>query len=217
MWQGDPSHYQYNTLPASGYAVAPHNTYIDPVTKQPSQYNGQDAHEELMTTHCISSAEHLLDEAPTTTSTDNAVSKLHIANLVHSYPTEQLRPAKRKANEMSLDTKEVEIGSAPLQHSTMSQDNPLPDAQPRNASNTIDAYISIEEMSTPGVLPNVAEVAPKASLTEEPARKKVKTSSASSSGIGKFLMGVAVGAVGLAATFLATIPASVQEEVRLGL
>ena len=217
MWRDDPSHYQYSTHSASGYAVAPHTMYISPVTQHPVRHDGQNAHEDLMTAQSVSSAEHLLHEAPTTTSTENPASRLHIANLVNSYPTELSRPTKRKASEMSLGNDEVEIGSAPLQHPTMSQDSPLPDAQPRDAPTTTETSIPVEEWDTPDVSANVAPMLTRASLIDEPAQKKVKTSPASSNGIGKFLMGVAVGAVGLAATFLATIPANVQEEVRLGL
>lgn len=217
MWRDDPSRYQYSTHSTSGYAVAPHTTYIGPVTQHPVRHDGQDAHEDLMTAQCVSSAEHLLHEAPMTTSTENPASRLHIANLVNSYSTELSRPAKRKASEMSLGNDEVEIGSAPLQHRTMSQDSPLPDAQPRDAPTTMETSIPAEEWDTPDVYANVAPMLTRASLIEEPVQKKLKTSSAPSNGVGKFLMGVAVGAVGLAATFLATIPANVQEEVRLGM
>jgi len=45
-----------------------------------------------------------------------------------------------------------------------------------------------------------------------PARKKAKTSPSKTAGIGKFVSGIAVGIVGVLATFIATIPASVREE-----
>lgn len=95
------------------------------------------------------------------------------------------------------------------------QDTPLPDAQPReNVLQTCTASISQDSVAEPA-LGSVSLATPGPGHdTEGPARKKARTSSSSSSsrGIGKFVMGVGFGLLGAAAAFVATIPASVYEE-----
>lgn len=93
------------------------------------------------------------------------------------------------------------------------QDTPLPDAQPREnivqTSTTSVSQESIAELALDSVstTKTVQE-----DDTDGPARKKARTSSSSSGGFGKFVMGVGFGLLGAAAAFIATIPASVYEE-----
>ena len=93
------------------------------------------------------------------------------------------------------------------------QDTPLPDAQPReNVLQTSTASISQDSVAEPA-LGSVSLPSPdQGHDTDGPARKKARTSSSSSGGIGKFVMGVGFGLLGAAAAFVATIPASVYEE-----
>ena len=94
------------------------------------------------------------------------------------------------------------------------QDTPLPDAQPReNILPTPTTSPSQDSVAEPAV--NSVDVSTRIQDhdAEGPARKKARTSSSSSShGIGKFVLGVGFGLLGAAAAFVATIPASVYEE-----
>lgn len=93
------------------------------------------------------------------------------------------------------------------------RDSPLNDAQPRdNIFQTPTASMSQDSDPEP-VLGSVSiPTTIQDDGTEGPARKKAKTSSSSSGGLGKFVMGVGFGLLGAAAAFVATIPASVYEE-----
>lgn len=89
----------------------------------------------------------------------------------------------------------------------------LNDAQPREIMlQTPTASLSQDSVPEPalGSLPITTAI--QADDTEGPAPKKARTSSSSSGGIGKFVMGVGFGLLGAAAAFVATIPASVYEE-----
>lgn len=92
-------------------------------------------------------------------------------------------------------------------------DTPLPDAQPReNIVQTPAASMSQDSIAEPAVSSVPTTTTAQGEDAEGPARKKVRTSSSSSGGIGKFVMGVGFGLLGAAAAFVATIPASVYEE-----
>ena len=148
--------------------------------------------------------------------TEDPSSKLHISNLVNSYHAGPQRPTKRKAAEISADPEDSEFSTAHSRLPIMSQETPLADGQPHDNPTITETSIPPGEPAEPAISSISTTVATETSHTEAPTCKKAKTSSATS-GIGKFLIGVGVGAVGFAAAFLATIPASVQEEARLGL
>ena len=94
------------------------------------------------------------------------------------------------------------------------QDTPLPDAQPRESIlQTSITSPSQDSVAEPAVKPVAVLTRIQDHDAEGPARKKARTSSSSSSrGIGKFVLGVGFGLLGAAAAFVATIPASVYEE-----
>ena len=93
------------------------------------------------------------------------------------------------------------------------QDTPLPDAQPReNIFQSPTASTSQGSVSEPALGSVPVPTSVQSQDAEGPARKKARTSSSSSGGIGKFVMGVGFGLLGAAAAFVATIPASVYEE-----
>ena len=132
------------------------------------------------------------------------------------------RGKKRKADEVTV--------GEPLQASNNSFVQPnaeesqmsvaLPDAQPREQSVPVDTALTQEDTVSQTAQeparpqdPQPSENRERAlSNAEGPARKKVKTSPSKAAGIGKFVSGIAVGVVGVLATFIATIPASVREE-----
>ena len=90
------------------------------------------------------------------------------------------------------------------------EDTPLPDAQPReNIFQSATASMSQDEPAFDSV---PVKTAIQGHDAQGPARKKARTSSSSSGGIGKFVMGVGFGLLGAAAAFVATIPTSVYEE-----
>ena len=92
-------------------------------------------------------------------------------------------------------------------------DTPLPDAQPReNILQTPSASISQDSVAEPALGSVSITNTMQDDGTGGPARKKARTSTSSSGGIGKFMMGVGFGLLGAAAAFVATIPASVYEE-----
>lgn len=195
---------RYNTGSLSGHAQGSYQ----------STHHGH--YDDILANQIFGTAELRLPETPTTRAIDDPSSKLHISNLVNSYHAEPPWLNKRKAAEISVDAEDLDIGTARSRPSATSQESPLSDAQPRDALIPTENSISLGETTLPTVNSIPSEVVTKTSTIEEPSSKRAKTSS-SSSGIGKFLIGVGVGAIGLAATFLATIPAQVQEEVRLGL
>ena len=90
------------------------------------------------------------------------------------------------------------------------EDTILPDAQPRENIFQSSTASTSQDEPAPGLVPAIATV--QGDDAQGPARKKVRTSSSSSGGIGKFVMGVGFGLLGAAAAFVATIPTSVYEE-----
>jgi len=93
----------------------------------------------------------------------------------------------------------------------VSQETPLPDAQPRETLVVVPEPL-IQEDDLPVTASTTNSTEAKKSHTDGPARKKVKTSSSSSGGILKFVSGAAVGAVGVLAAIISTVPANVYEE-----
>lgn len=93
------------------------------------------------------------------------------------------------------------------------RDSLLNDAQPReNIFQTPATSLSQDSVPEPTLGSVPITVTVQADDTEGPAPKKARTSSSSSGGIGKFVMGVGFGLLGAAAAFVATIPTSVYEE-----
>ena len=95
------------------------------------------------------------------------------------------------------------------------QETPLPDAQPRE--DILQASMASESQDTvpePAVNSPAVTSPSQDNDAEGPARKKARTlsSSPSSRGVGKFVLGMGFGLLGAAAAFVATIPASVYEE-----
>ena len=92
-------------------------------------------------------------------------------------------------------------------------DSLLNDAQPReNIFQTPTASLSQDSVPEPALGSVSITTTVQDHDMEGPAPKKARTSSSSSGGIGKFVMGVGFGLLGAAAAFVATIPASVYEE-----
>lgn len=93
------------------------------------------------------------------------------------------------------------------------QDTPLPDAQPRE-NVFLTPIASMSQDSVPEPILRSVSIAKTVQddETDGRAHKKARTSSSSSGGIGKFVMGVGFGLLGAAAAFIATIPTSVYEE-----
>lgn len=102
----------------------------------------------------------------------------------------------------------------PVDGDTPLADTPLPDAQPREniVLPTPTASMSQDSIADPAVSSVPTTTTVQGEDAEGPTRKKARTSSSSSGGIGKFVMGVGFGLLGAAAAFVATIPASVYEE-----
>lgn len=134
-------------------------------------------------------------------------SKVDISNLVNSH-MEKSRSLKRKSDLISAGeqlSSAVEAASQPSSkqfanpHQTESR-TPLSDP-----STTVAA--SLPEQ-TAHELPQLTASA----AVEEPARKKIKTSTAKASNIGGLLSGLCLGVAGALAAFLAAIPADVRDE-----
>ena len=160
---------------------------------------------------------------------DGQSSKIDIADLVNTGHTESVRPVKRKADEISTSMDKAYQGpmvvvprktqdirqpqSSTSYQASKTQETQLPDAQPRDTLPVPETNSLGEESPLDHVdETNSAPFEEVAAETGEPARKKAKTSSSSSPGIGKFVSGVCVGLATAFAAFIATIPASVQEE-----
>ena len=220
-WQDIPlpsfSARHFNAGPFPVSAATASSLSPDPITQGPSSKAPYDHYEYSsgFVDRCPLPAEHPTNAEMLPKATEEPSSKLHISNLVNSYYAEPLRSTKRKAAEISADAEDSEICTAYSRLPAVSQETPLPDAQVCNNPTVTETSISLGETAASTISSITTTVATEASQVEEPTRKKAKTSSAS--GIGKFLIGVGVGAVGFAAAFLATIPASVREEARLGL
>ena len=198
----------YGAYTTGPFATTRRSSSPDPLASPP----GFSAHPP--STYAPSSAQ---DPAVQSKTTEDPSAKLNIANLVNAYYAEESsRATKRKADAISMDEDLTQFESV-RSHVPVTQETPLPDAQPRDIPMITETSISQGEPIEPTVSSITTTVTSETSPAEEPARKKVKTSSSSAGGIGKFLTGVAVGVVGVAAAFLATIPASVHEEVLMDL
>ena len=206
---------RYNPGPFPENAVNAPFSSIDPTTQGSGPSVSHGHYEDMLTNRLLSPPDLPLQELPIMRTAEDQSSKLQISNLVNSYYAEPSCSNKRKAAEISVDAEDLEFDTARSRLPATSQET-LPDAQPRDAPIVTETSISLGETIEPSGSSITTTVATETSPSEEPAPKRAKKSS-SASGIGKFLIGVGVGAVGLAATFLATIPAHVQEEVRLGL
>ena len=137
------------------------------------------------------------------------------------------RSLKRKADEISDDENSMECTKStdPSAISGIcdSVDYPvLPDAQPRGRSVSI-LSVDPEFLDTNDLVPTEHETTqspgiilrPETKVAEEPARKRVKPTRKSKTFLRTFASGCLAGAitaVGVAAAFVATIPASVQDE-----
>jgi len=161
-------------------------------------------------------------------------SKINISSLVNTYYAEHPRPSKRKADDISSsnDSEESFFATAPTQpaashpqsltqppppspYAALSEanDTHLPDAQARDTLPQAEvALLTQDTITEPVISSNTTTVTTKTVQTEGPARKKARTSTSTSGGIGKFVSGIAVGLVGAFAAFVATIPASVRDE-----
>ena len=135
------------------------------------------------------------------------------------------RAPKRKASDMSSEPDESLQPSVTAGAQTKPDKNPdstmLADAQPRDqqiepesvlTEQATDVQVSTQPASqhAPSKLKDDGRI--NSSTDAGPARKKIKTSPSKTAGVGKFVSGIAVGVVGVLATLIATIPASVREE-----
>lgn len=125
------------------------------------------------------------------------------------------RGQKRKADDMNKE----ETIRAPTEAASLlvlegSQGSViLPDAQPRDQPIVPETCLAQETSNTVDTCEPAPQYAASTLARDDgPARKKAKTSPSKTAGIGKFVSGIAVGVVGVLATFIATIPASVREE-----
>ncbi|MCJ1244540.1 hypothetical protein MMC30_001738 [Trapelia coarctata] len=136
-----------------------------------------------------------------------------IVNQVHDTVTD--RPLKRKADDMATDELEDVAPPEESLHGTAtvhdSEDSLLPDAQPREdlamPDNTLQETVEQPEP--------ISKVSTTASVSEEPPRKKAKTSRGASRPVKAFVSGVVVGCLSLAgacAAFIAAIPENVRDE-----
>lgn len=131
--------------------------------------------------------------------------KLDIENLIndHSAISESItNPRKRKAEDTSPEDGEI-------------QEAPLPDAQAREPLVDTVESMSLNESSVPKTIATIASS--ESSVIEGPVRKRARTSSSRTNGVGKFVSGVCVGIIGVVgamAALIATTPAEVYEEAR---
>ena len=171
-------------------------------------------------------------------SSERQSSKMNISSIVDGDPVRHPVPSKylkRKAEDISSgnDDEELIFATAPTALRSTSPPNTsrqspppsntampetiqtqLPDAQFRDSSPKPEA-VSLTQESVSGSL-LISVKAPAITVEpieiEEPRRKKARTASSASGGIGKFVSGVCFGVVGALAAFVATIPASVRDE-----
>lgn len=161
---------------------------------------------------------------------EGQTSKINISSLVNEAHSDKPRSLKRKVEEMSAEVSAVECGDALLAQSAPNakatqqvqanaftdtntlQETQLPDAQSRDVLHLSEVSSLTHDSALEPIVSSTAPVTAQGVEAKEPARKKVKTSTTTSKGIGKFVSGVCVGVVGAFAAFIATIPASVREE-----
>lgn len=154
----------------------------------------------------------------------SCVQKAPLPNLMNIAPEPMptTRGCKRKADDMESENEESVqtpnlAGALPnpgetqdftvLQHAQPREDQ----AMPIETAMTQELAIS-QEAAQPALEQTPATLENAVPRNDGPARKKVKTSLSKAAGVGKFVSGIAVGVVGVLATFIATIPASVREE-----
>lgn len=140
--------------------------------------------------------------------------RVKISNLVN-LATPTSRGQKRKADDMNKEetTQALTEAASPLFPEASQSSVILPDAQPQEQPTMPETSLSQETFKTQDANEPAIQKAFATLATEDgPARKKAKTSPSKAAGIGKFVSGIAVGVVGVLATFIATIPASVREE-----
>lgn len=150
--------------------------------------------------------------------------RVNIADLVNqstSAPQEHnSQGQKRKAAEMedTTETNDEHTMAGALPAPESKDLTLLPDAQPRDQSTLPLQSVTQESAALQDTHPaesSIQQTIPAFIDIDNngPARKKVKTrSSKATTGMGKFLSGIAVGVAGVVAAFIATIPASVREE-----
>lgn len=122
---------------------------------------------------------------------------------------------KRKADDMNKEEtlRAPTEAASPLIHDGSQGSVILPDAQPRDQPTMPETNLSQETSNIQDTYePAIHNASATLARDDGPARKKAKTSPSKTAGIGKFVSGIAVGIVGVLATFIATIPASVREE-----
>ncbi|KAL6721482.1 hypothetical protein ACLMJK_000586 [Lecanora helva] len=205
-------------------------TYQDLATD--AQYAAKLQAEEDVYAYAFHSSSNAINSSALTSKSGNGSegqsSKINISSLVNASQSEDSRPRKRKADEMqaTLDIEmlpslreNTDYAAAQASQKTQShshaqtghpEETQLPDAQAREDLQPVET-LSLTQESTVKPTTNCLLV-PSVAKVEEPARKRARTSSSSSKGIGKFLSGVCVGLVGAFATFVATIPDSVRQE-----
>ena len=146
-------------------------------------------------------------------------SRLDIANLINdSSVGNQRRPLKRKADDISSEA--LVPPKEPGSNDSTTFDGNDDESQLADAQIRDEPAVQATNLSSQGGMSEIAvssittTVSTPAAKTEEPPRKKMKSSSSSSRAgdIAKFVSGVCVGVVGVLATIVATIPASVKEE-----
>lgn len=133
-------------------------------------------------------------------------SKVDISNLVN---TEKSRSLKRKSDQISSEgqaSSVAEVASQPLLNSSINQSQDRPAVLNGDTALTLTAA-SLPQDPTPISAQPVLDTA-----AEEPARKKVKTTSSKAGTIGGLVSGLCLGVAGAVAAFIAAIPADVRNE-----
>ncbi|KAL8927022.1 MAG: hypothetical protein Q9208_002567 [Pyrenodesmia sp. 3 TL-2023] len=134
--------------------------------------------------------------------------KVDISNLVNAH-AEKSRSLKRKSDQISSEEQVSSVVGAtsqalPKSRINQSQDeSAVPDG---NTTLTLTAASSAQDL-----ISSSAQPAPDTAV-EEPAPKRVKTSSSKASTIGGLVSGLCLGVVGAVAAFIAAIPADVRNE-----
>ena len=151
------------------------------------------------------------DPAHDVTTAARKSNKVTISNLVNSNG-EVSRGLKRKSDEVTCDEvvhRFCDAGSQVASIKDVSQEDGLPDAQPRDEPAIVDELLSqaSETPSSKSSTPRNDKIVP-----EGPSRKKVKTSPSRAKSVGKFVSGVCLGLAGAFTALIATTPTSVWEE-----
>lgn len=133
--------------------------------------------------------------------------KVDISNLVNTH-AEKSSSLKRKSDQISSEEQAstvVGVTSQPLPKSStiQFQESGVPNG---NSAQALTAASSAQDL-----IPVSAQPAPDTAV-QEPARKKVKTSSSKAGTIGGLVSGLCLGVAGAVAAFIAAIPADVRDE-----